>query len=389
MKLFLYPEHILVLWAAKRLGRPVKWTPDRADALMTDTQGRDNVTRLELALDDDLRFLAVEVGVVANMGAYLSNFAPEIPTASGALMHSGVYAIPAIYVGVKGVFTNTTPVDAYRGAGRPEAAYAVERLIDYAARQLGVPPQELRRRNFIKPEAMPYQTALGLNYDSGEFARNLDQALAAADLAGFPARHAEARARGRYRGLGHAVYIEQSGFPPDEFAELRFDESGTLTILMGTQSSGQGHQTAYTQLAADRLGIAPEKVRVLQGDTAAISFGRGTGGSRSLPVGGASLVQAADKLIAKGRRIAAHLFEAAEADVEFADGAFTIAGTDRRLGIEEVARAAFDPADLRQASGESDPHRRRHCVRRTRRSHSRWCRCVKTGGTATRGYKGT
>ncbi len=349
MKLFLYPEHVLVLWAAKKIGRPVKWIPDRSDAFMTDTQGRDNVTRLELALDEEFRFLGLEVTLIANMGAYLSNFAPEIPTASGAVMHSGVYAIPAIHVGVKGVFTNTVPVDAYRGAGRPEAAYAIERLVDYAARQLGVPPEELRRRNFIKPEAMPYQTALGLNYDSGEFARNLDQALAAADLTAFPARRAEARARGCHRGLGHAVYIEQSGFPPDEFAELRFDQSGTLTILMGTQSSGQGHQTAYTQLAAERLGIDPAKVRVLQGDTAAISFGRGTGGSRSIPVGGASLVQAADKLIAKGRQIAAHLFEAAEADVEFTDGVFSVSGTDRRLGIEEVARAAFDPA--RQAPG--------------------------------------
>src|ERR1700758_2060437 len=317
MKLFLYPEHILVLWAAKKLGRPVKWTPDRADAFMTDTQGRDNLTRLELALDEDLRILAL----VANMGAYLSNFAPEIPTASGAVMHSGVYAIPAIHVGVKGVFTNTVPVDAYRGAGRPEAAYAIERLVDYAARQLGVRPEELRRRNFIQPDAMPYQTALGLNYDTGEFARNMDQALAAADLAGFPARRAEARAQGRYRGLGHAVYIEQSGFPPDEFAELRFDPSGTLTILMGTQSSGQGHQTAYAQLAAERLGLPLEKIRVLQGDTDAIGFGRGTGGSRSLPVGGAALANAAEKLIAKGRRIAAHLLEAAEADLGFADGA--------------------------------------------------------------------
>jgi len=349
MKLFLYPEHILVLWAAKKLVRAVKWTAERSDAFMTDTQGRDNITRLELALDEDLRFLALDVAILANMGAYLSNFAPEIPTVSGAVMHSGVYAIPAIHVGVKGVFTNTVPVDAYRGAGRPEAAYAVERLIDFAARRLGVRPEELRRRNFIKPEAMPYSTPLGLNYDSGEFARNMDQALAAADLAGFAVRRAEARARGRYRGLGHAVYIEQSGFPPDEFAELRFDPSGTLTILMGTQSSGQGHQTAYTQLAVERLGVAPEKVRVQQGDTASISFGRGTGGSRSLPVGGASLAQAADKLIAKGRRIAAHLFEAAEADVEFADGVFTVSGTDRMLGIEEVARAAFNP--VQQAPG--------------------------------------
>src|SRR5438105_434472 len=349
MKLFLYPEHVLVLWAAKKIGLPVKWIPDRSDAFMTDSQGRDNVTRLELTLDEELRFLGLDVTLIANMGAYLSNFAPEIPTASGAVMHSGVYAIPAIHVGVKGVFTNTVPVDAYRGAGRPEAAYAIERLVDYAARQLGVTPEELRRRNFIKPEAMPYRTPLGLNYDSGEFARNLDQALAAADLTGFPARRAAARATGRYRGLGHAVYIEQSGFPPDEFAELRFDPSGTLTILMGTQSSGQGHQTAYTQLAVEWLGVAPEKVRVLQGDTAAISFGRGTGGSRSIPVGGASLAQAADKLIAKGRRIAAHLFEAAEADIEFADGVFTVSGTDRRLGIEEVARAAFNPAQ--QAPG--------------------------------------
>jgi carbon-monoxide dehydrogenase large subunit len=349
MKLFLYVEHALVLWAAKKLGRAVKWTPERSDAFMTDTHGRDNITRLELALDDGLRFLALDVGILANMGAYLSNFAPEIPTVSGAVMHSGVYAIPAIHVGVKGIFTNTVPIDAYRGAGRPEAAYAVERLVDYAARRLGVAPQELRRRNFIKPETMPYRTPLGLNYDSGEFARNMDQALAAADLAGFPARRVAARARGRYRGLGHAVYIEQSGFPPDEFAELRFDPSGALTILMGTQSSGQGHQTAYTQLAVERLGVAPEKVRVLQGDTASISFGRGTGGSRSIPVGGASLVQAADKLIAKGRRIAAHLFEAAEADVEFADGVFTVGGTDRRLNIEAVARAAFNPAQ--QAPG--------------------------------------
>src|SRR5712671_3058157 len=346
MKLFLYPEHILVLWAAKKLGRAVKWTPERSDAFLTDTQGRDNVTRLELALDGELRFLALDVEIVANMGAYLSNFAPEIPTASGAVMHSGVYANPAIHVGVKGVFTNTVPVDAYRGAGRPEAAYAIERLIDYAARRLGVPPQELRRRNFIKPEAMPYQTPLGLNYDSGEFSRNMDHALAAADLVGFPARRAEARARGHYRGLGHAVYIEQSGFPPDEFAELRFDPAGTLTVLMGSQSSGQGHQTAYAQLAAERLGVPFEQIRVLQGDTAMIGFGRGTGGSRSLPVGGAALAHAADKLIAKGKKIAAHLLEAAEADIAFDDGMFAIAGTDRSVTIDAVARAAFNPPQL-------------------------------------------
>jgi aerobic carbon-monoxide dehydrogenase large subunit len=346
MKLFLYPEHVLVLWAAKKLGRPVKWTPERSDAFITDTQGRDNVTRLELALDDQLRFLGLSVTTIANMGAYLSNFAPEIPTASGGVMFSGVYAIPAIHVEVKGAFTHTVPVDAYRGAGRPEAAYAIERLIDVAARRLGVTPSELRRRNFIRPEAMPYATPLGLSYDSGDFARNMDDALAAADAAGFAVRRAEAQARGRFRGLGHAVYIEQSGGGPDEFAELRFDPSGTLTILMGTQSSGQGHHTAYAQLAAERLGLPPDKVRVLQGDTNAIGFGRGTGGSRSLPVGGAALDNAAGKLIAKGRRIAAHLLEAAEADLDFADGVFRIAGTDRQIGIEAVARAAFNPASL-------------------------------------------
>ncbi len=201
MKFFLYPEHILVLWAAKKLGRPVKWTPERSDAFMTDTQGRDNLTRLELALDDELRFLGLKVATIANMGAYLSNFAPEIPTGSGGVMFSGVYAIPAIHVAVKGVFTHTVPVDAYRGAGRPEAAYAIERLIDFAARRLGVAPQELRRRNFIRPEAMPYATPLGLVYDSGDFGRNMVDALAAADATGFPARRAASRSRGRYRGL--------------------------------------------------------------------------------------------------------------------------------------------------------------------------------------------
>ncbi len=346
MKLFLYPEHVLVLWAAKKLGRPVKWVPDRLDAFMTDTQGRDNLVRLDLALDAELRFLGLSVELIANMGAYLSNFAPEIPTFSGAVMYSGVYAIPAIHVAVKGVYTNTVPVDAYRGAGRPEAAYAVERLVDHAARQLGVPAEELRRRNFIQPAAMPHTTPLGLTYDSGDFARNLGDALAAADSAGFAARREESRARGRLRGLGHAVYIEQSGFPPDEFAEARFDPSGNLTLLMGSQSSGQGHQTAYAQLASEKLGLPLDRIRVLQGDTDAIAFGRGTGGSRSLPVGGAALVHAADKLIAKGKRIAAQLLEAAEADIAFDDGNFTIAGTDRSVTIDAVARAALNPATL-------------------------------------------
>ncbi len=214
MKAFLYPEHILVLWAAKKLGRPVKWTPERSDAFMTDTHGRDNVTRLELALDDELRFLGLRVTTIANMGAYLSNFAPEIPTNSGGVMFSGVYAIPAIHVEVKGVFTHTVPVDAYRGAGRPEAAYAIERLIDLAASRLGVAPKELRRRNFIKPEAMPYATPLGLTYDSGDFARNMEDALAAADVAGFARRRDEARRRGRWRGLATCRLYRAVGDAP-------------------------------------------------------------------------------------------------------------------------------------------------------------------------------
>ena len=330
----------------KSCGRPVKWVADRSEAFVTDTQGRDNVTKLDLALDEQFRFLALSVELTANMGAYLSNFAPEIPTASGGVMYSGVYAFPAVHVAVKGVYTNTVPVDAYRGAGRPEAAYAVERLIDCAARRLGIEADELRRRNFIKPAAMPYKTPLGLTYDSGDFVRNLEDALAAADASGFTARREDARNRGRLRGLGHAVYIEQSGFPPDEFAELRFDPSGTLTLLMGTQSSGQGHQTAYAQLASEKLGLPLEKIRVLQGDTEAIGFGRGTGGSRSLPVGGAALFHAADKLIDKGRKIAAHMLEAAEADIAFADGTFAIAGTDRSVTLDAVARAAFNPSQL-------------------------------------------
>ena len=346
MKLFLYPEHILVLWAAKRVGRPVKWVPSRSEDFVSDTQGRDNVTRLELALDENLVFQALAVSTLANMGAYLSNFAPEIPTFSGAVMLSGVYRIPAIHVRIKGIYTHTVPVDAYRGAGRPEAAYALERLVDLAARQLGVSPAELRRNNVIPPRAMPYKTALTLTYDSGQFARNLEDALAHPEAQGLAARKSASAARGRCRGQGYAVYIEQSGMGADEFAELRFDPAGTLTMLMGTQSSGQGHQTAYAQLAAERLGIPPEKVRVLQGDSAAIGFGRGTGGSRSLPVGGAAAAHAAEKLIQKGRKIAAQLLEAAEADVLFEDGQFAIAGTDRSVGIQEVARAAFDPTKL-------------------------------------------
>jgi aerobic carbon-monoxide dehydrogenase large subunit len=346
MKLFLYREFVLVLYAARKLGRPVKWASERTEAFLSDTQGRDNVTDAELALDADGRFLAIRVATVANMGAYLSNFSTFIPTLAGTQMLTGLYAMSAAHVGVKCVFTHTVPVDAYRGAGRPEAAFVVERLVDVAARRLGIPAAELRRRNFVKHEQMPYATALGLTYDSGDFVRNMDDALALADQRGFAARRATSRAQGRLRGFGFSTYIEQCGTGGDEMAELRFDPSGTVTLLIGTQSSGQGHHTAYAQFVADGLGIPLEQIRFHQGDTDTVSFGRGTGGSRSLPVGGNAVRGAIDKVIAKTRKIAAHKLEAAEADIEFTDGVFRIAGTDRTVDFTTIAKDAFEPANL-------------------------------------------
>ncbi|MBV8652214.1 MAG: xanthine dehydrogenase family protein molybdopterin-binding subunit [Alphaproteobacteria bacterium] len=346
MKLFLYREYVLVLYAAKKLGRPVKWTGERVDAFLSDTHGRDNVTDAELALDENGRFLGIRVATIANMGAYLSNFSSFIPTLAGTQMLTGLYTIPAAYVGVKCVFTNTVPVDAYRGAGRPEAAFVVERIVDVAARRLGLSGAELRRRNFVKAEQMPYNTSLGLTYDSGDFVRNMDDALRHADHAGFAARRAAARAKGKLLGFGISTYIEQCGTGGDEMAELRFDPSGSVTLLIGTQSSGQGHQTAYSQFVADGLGIPLEQIRVTQGDSDAVGFGRGTGGSRSLPVGGPAVSAAVAKIIEKTKKIAAHRLEAAEADIEFADGNFRIAGTDRSVDFTTIAKSAFEPGSL-------------------------------------------
>jgi carbon-monoxide dehydrogenase large subunit len=341
MKAFLYAEQALVLYAAKKLGRPVKWVSERSEAFLTDIQGRDHVTRAAAALDEAGRFLAFRFDTTANLGAYLSNYAPFIPTMAGSAMLAGVYATPAVYVRVKGVFTHSAPVDAYRGAGRPEAAYAVERLVDKAARALGIAPDELRRRNFIRPEQMPFRTSMGLVYDSGDFAKNLDDALAIADQPGLAARKAESARRGKLRGLGFASYIEQCGGGGDEFAELRFDSAGAVTLLIGTQASGQGHETAYAQIIAEGLGLPFERIRVVQGDSDLVADGSGTGGSRSLPVGGMSTKLAIDKVIERGRKIAAHLMEAAEADIEFSDGQFRIAGTDRATGLTEIVQAAF------------------------------------------------
>jgi aerobic carbon-monoxide dehydrogenase large subunit len=342
MKIFLYPEYVMLLWAARRVGRPVKWIADRSEGFVSDTQGRDNVTRAELALDGNSRFLAIRVATLANMGAYLSNFGPYIPTEAGKGMHVGVYAISTAYVEVTGVFTNTVPVDAYRGAGRPEAAYMLERLVDRAGRETGLGAAEIRRRNFIPVAAMPFKTSLGHTYDSGDFAGNMTAAMKAADWEGFPARKAEAARRGKLRGIGMSYYIEVCGGAPGVPALVRFEADDTVSLIIGTQSNGQGHETAYAQIVSERLGIPFDKITTRQGDTAALKTGSFTGGSRSVPVGGVAARMASDVVIDKGKTLAADLLEAAAADIEFRAGNYVVAGTDRMIGIFAVAKAARD-----------------------------------------------
>ncbi|HYD68430.1 xanthine dehydrogenase family protein molybdopterin-binding subunit [Azospirillum sp.] len=340
MKLFMYPEYVVTLFAARRLNRPVKWTADRMEGFVSDDHGRDHVTRSELALDKDGRFLALRVSTIANLGAYLSNYGPFIPTEAGTAMLVGSYRTPALYAHVRGVFTNTQPVDAYRGAGRPEAAYVVERTIDHAARTIGMDPAELRRRNFIPPDAMPYATPLGQTYDSGDFRQNLEDALVMADVAGFPARRAEAKARGKLRGHGISTYIEACSGGGPEQATVEILKDGRAILMIGTQSNGQGHETAYKQILADRLGLSPDDVEVVQGDTDRVSWGSGTGGSRSVPVGGAALAESAKRIVEKGTELAAEMLEAAAVDVEFKDGAYAIVGTDRSVSLKQVAEKA-------------------------------------------------
>ena len=340
MKIFVYPESVLVLFAARRLDRPVRWNADRSEAFLSDSHGRDHVTLAELAVDADARALGIRVTTTANMGAYLSNFGPFIPTGCYGPMLSGLYTIPVGYAEVTCVFTNTVPVDAYRGAGRPEAAYMIERLMDAAARDLGLSPDELRRRNFIAPEALPFTTAFGPTYDSGDFRRIMARGMAAADWESFPARRAEAAARGKLRGLGLATYCEVCGSNGEETARLKLREDGGVTLWIGTQSNGQGHFTAYTQLLADKLGLEPAQIEIHQGDSWDLPQGGGTGGSRSLLMGGRALDGAADKVIERARKLAGHLLEAAEADIEFAEGVFTVTGTDKRVSLTEVARAS-------------------------------------------------
>jgi aerobic carbon-monoxide dehydrogenase large subunit len=341
-----YPEHRLVLWAARRLGRPVKWRCERREAIAADEHARDNVTDAELALDADGRFLALRVRTLANVGAYVSSDRNLLATFSNIATLVGVYAFPVTHVRVTAVLSNTNSTAPYRGAGRPEATYVIERLIDDAARELGVDAVDLRRRNLVPASAMPYKTATGVTYDCGDFPAQMEAALKLADVAGFPARRAEARRRGRLRGLGVANAIERAAGPQPEFAEIRFAPSGSVTVFMGTKNQGQGHETTFKQILHERLGLDPDDVRYIDGDTDRVAFGMGSMGSRSTVIGGTALWMAADKVIAKGRKIAAKMLEAAEADIAFANGAFSVVGTDRTLPLKDVARAAFQPAAL-------------------------------------------
>ncbi|HEY4471151.1 MAG TPA: xanthine dehydrogenase family protein molybdopterin-binding subunit [Stellaceae bacterium] len=355
-KIFHYAEEAIVTWAAAKVRKPVKWTAERSESFMSDAHGRDHVTHVELALDKDAKFTALKVSTVANMGAYLSTFATSVPTYLYGTLLAGTYTTPTIYVETKAVFTNTVPVDAYRGAGRPEATFVVERIVDLAADELGMDPAELRRRNFIPANAFPYQTPVALQYDSGDYQTTLEMALRAAGYAEFETRRQEAARRGKLRGIGLATYIEACGIAPSavagalgaraglyESGAIRVNPTGGVTVLTGSHSHGQGHETTFAQLVSDYLGVPIESVEIVHGDTNKLPFGMGTYGSRSLAVGGSAIVKAMDKIIAKGRKIAAHLLEASEADVEFKNGQFTVAGTDRSKAFGEIALTAYVP----------------------------------------------
>jgi len=344
MKLFLYPEHLLVTYAARKLGKPVRWVSERTEAFLSDTQGRDNVTIGELALDKDGKFLALRTKNYAGMGAYLSNFGPFIPTLAGTKVLASVYGFQAIHAEVLGVLTHTVPVDAYRGAGRPESNYLVERLIDAAARELKIDRVELRKRNMVPSSAMPYVSAMGQRYDSGEFAMLLDEALKKLDWQGFAARKAEAARQGRKRGVGLSYYLEATGGGPIENAAVKFAEDGFVDVYVGTQSTGQGHETAYAMLTSHELGIPIEKIRIRQGDSDSLPSGGGTGGARSLYSEGQAILLTAASVVEKGRQAASEHLEAAVADIEFTPGSgrFAVVGTDRGVEIMELARIQRD-----------------------------------------------
>ena len=353
-KIFLYGEETALVWASKQIGRPIKWTCERGEAFLSDAHGRDHVTTADLALDKDGKFLALRVNTTANLGAYLSTFSSAVPTILYATLLAGQYATPRIHCTVKAVFTTTAPVDAYRGAGRPEATYVVERLVETAARDMGIDPAEIRRRNFIR--SFPYATPVGLTYDTGDYEATLNRALELADVEGFAARRAASAAKGLKRGLGYSAYIEACGIAPSSVAgalgaraglfeagEVRVHPTGKVTIFTGSHSHGQGHETTFAQVVADKLGIPMDDVSIEHGDTAKVLFGMGTYGSRSLAVGGTAIVKAVDKVIAKGRKIAAHLMEASDADVIFEGGQFKVAGTDKAVPFAQVSLTAYVP----------------------------------------------
>ena len=345
IKANVYPEYLVALFAAKMTGRPVKWISDRTEGFLSDFHARDNVADAALALDAEGNFLGFRLRNLVNIGAYFSPIGSG-PATNNLGSLSGVYTTPEAYVEVVGVFTNSHPTAPYRGAGRPEAAFIIERLIDIAARDFSFDPVELRRKNIIPVDALPFKTSLTFTYDSGEFEKNMDDAVGLADRVGFSDRRAVSEADGKLRGLGIANAIERAAPPGMETAELRFHPSGTVTILSGTTAQGQGHVTMYTQLLCDKLGMEPEQVKVIEGDTDRLAYGFGAGGSRSSAMGTAALMMAADKVIDKGREIAAHILEAAVDDIEFAEGTFTVAGTDRDIPFSKIVTAAFAPLTL-------------------------------------------
>ena len=357
-KIFIYSEETAIGWASKKLAMPIKWTADRSEAFLTDAHGRDHVTTVELAMDADANFLGLRVKTLANMGAYLSTFSSAVPTYLYGTLLAGQYKTPAIYVEVDSVITNTTPVDAYRGAGRPEATFLLERVVELAARELDMDPVELRRRNFIQPDQFPYQTPVALEYDTGDYEASLNRALELADYAGFESRREASKARGKLRGIGFSCYIEACGIAPSQVAgalgagvglwesgEVRVNPTGSVTVLTGSHSHGQGHETTFAQLVAGRFGISIDDVDVVHGDTGKMDFGLGTYGSRSLSVGGSALSKAADKVVEKGRIVAAHLMQSDADQVDFANGEYRVRDSNEARTFQEIAFAAYVPHD--------------------------------------------
>jgi len=357
-KIFIYPEETACVWAARKVGRPVKWTAERSESFLSDAHGRDHLTTAQLATDSAGNFLALRVQTKANLGAYLSTFGSSVPTYLYGTLLAGQYKTPAIYVEVDGMYTNTCPVDAYRGAGRPEATFVVERVVEQAARELGRDPADLRRQNFIRSQDFPYQTPVALEYDTGDYDACLSRALELIDYEGFTARRAESEARGMRRGIGLSCYIEACGLAPSKLAislgagvglyevgEVRVNPTGSATVFTGTHSHGQGHETTFAQVVSSKLGIPYDDIEVVHGDTGRIDFGLGTYGSRSLSVGGSALVKASDKIIAKGKQIVAHMCDAPLDKIEFDDGTFRVADSNQSMDIGEVAFASYVPAN--------------------------------------------